>query len=132
MYRTGNIRYVFMPDRAGIYRMINLRTGESYIGATRSFVKRIRRHATRMGSNNSQHALNKSPDPKVPDIFLAEILEYCDPANLAAREAWWIKLMKPSLNSIDPNRNKNFASPAGNQARLLFREVQESCAGEVN
>jgi group I intron endonuclease len=131
MYRNGNIRYVFMPDRSGIYRMINMRTGESYIGATRSFIKRMRTHATRMFQNNAQYALNKAPVGDEPDVFFAEILEYCERVALAAREAFWIDLMKPSLNTIDPNRNGKFESSPGNQARLLLRDVKASCLGEV-
>jgi len=130
MYVNGHIRYVFMPDSSGVYRLLNLRTGESYIGATRSIIRRIRGHAVNMSTrSNAASRLNKSPDDR-PDPFFAEVLELCPPEKLADREAFWIKALRPKLNKrLD--KGAGLRSTKLSQTTTLLDTVKESCVGTV-
>ncbi len=80
----------------GIYRIVNTKTGKSYVGQTKGpkgFSGRWTDHRTNL-KNNKHHSihLQRSYNRHGPELFFFEILEVCDRAkDLRQAEDFWMK-----------------------------------------
>jgi len=88
---------------AGVYKWINILTGEFYIGSSINLSKRLKQYYT--------YSFISSPDRGQSKIyssilkygysnFSLEILEYCEIENTIDREQWYLDTLKPTLNIL--------------------------------
>ena len=87
-------------NKAGIYEIINLITGDHYIGSAKNFIKRFRIHLRqlRLGIHHStylQRAWNKYSEDAF-EIIILEIVE--DLSLLIQREQYWIDNIRSTYN----------------------------------
>ena len=101
-----------MNKISGVYQIVNLVTGECYIGSSRNIERRWRDHRSlsrwKQCPNN---ALYKDFKEYGLESFLFKVIEETD--NLCEREQYWIRLLKPSYNSnnakgLDTERYKEY------------------------
>lgn len=83
----------------GVYLILNLITGDSYIGSSKSIYYRIGRHKCdlikdRSGNRNMQASWNEHGR----GAFLVQVLELCKEEELLIREQHYIDTMKPIFN----------------------------------
>lgn len=106
----------------GVYRILCLSTGRSYIGGSIRCEDRMR----------NQKALLRRRIAKSPNLqqewdeygeinFVFQIIEVCTPDVLRDREAFWIKNTKSRLNSSDEVVWHNFNN-AGRKGRKWNRD----------
>jgi hypothetical protein len=84
---------------SGIYRIVNISDGSSYVGSAVSMRSRIRRHAL-MLIQGKHHAapLQKAWDSLGQLFFRAEILELVEKQELIQREQHWFNELRPVYN----------------------------------
>jgi len=94
--------YINNKGKSGIYCLINLITGVSYVGSAVDLTRRLRYYFSpkflekEILKNNSiiYRALLKYGYSN----FRLEILEYCDKKSLISREQYYIDILKPEYN----------------------------------
>lgn len=86
-------------ERSGIYQIVNTVNGKRYIGSAKCFKVRWTKHLgdLRLSRHHSAY-LQRSWNAHGADAFLFEIVEFCDVAELIAREQAWIDAAKPEYN----------------------------------
>lgn len=88
--------------KAGVYRLVNKTNGKSYVGSSSSLTQRfymyysVQHLLLRKSNSLICRALLKYGYAK----FTLEILEYCDPKDLLAREQFYIDSIKPKYNIL--------------------------------
>lgn len=89
---------------SGVYKILNIITGDYYIGSSKSLKNRWRNHKWHLNkkshhNNYLQNAWNKYGDAS----FVFQILEMCDDKKevLLAREQYFIDALKPQYNILD-------------------------------
>jgi len=88
--------------KSGIYRIINIDTGESYVGSSVNITQRFRNYFNinylSSGAKSSRicRALLKYGYSK----FRLEVIEYCDVSVLLERETFYIQTLKPEYNIL--------------------------------
>lgn len=88
--------------KAGIYRIINNTTGESYVGSSINISQRFKNYfninyiSTGAKSSRICRALLKYGYSN----FSLEIIEYCDVSVLLERETFYIQTLKPEYNIL--------------------------------
>lgn len=95
--RIGSLWCRNIEARPAVYRLSNLTTGESYVGATSNLFLRAKSHAGKLVQGHSSHRLRECYDAH--SQMLIEPLEYCIISELNAREQFWIRKLNPSLNA---------------------------------
>lgn len=88
--------------KSGIYRWINIETGESYVGSSANLSKRFNQYF------NYSHIANTKRNMRIDRALLKygyskfklEILEYCKISNLIEREQYYLDLLKPEYNIL--------------------------------
>lgn len=99
-------------DKAGIYKITRLKTGEVYIGQTKSFDTRFVSHVkTALGVGNlASSQLHRSMALDGPEQYIIEILEEDIPVDkLRKRESYYINFYDSKnygLNSVTGDKNK--------------------------
>ncbi len=90
---------------SGIYQILNLLTGDKYIGSTTNIVRRWQEHhkALRNGSHHCKHLL-AAWEKYGEDAFEFAILEYCEPSDLLDREQTYL----PTEQTVDALKEKGF------------------------
>lgn len=68
----------------GIYKITNIKTGQSYIGQSKNLEKRLYQH------KHSNDSLIDKEIQKDPNNFTYEILEICSPEELIEKETYYI------------------------------------------
>jgi len=89
-----------IPNASGIYRIIHLASGKSYIGSTMNLRKRRSRHFHELHQGIHKNAkLQRAWAKYGPDAFCFEILELVlIPELLTAREQFWFRKLRPEFN----------------------------------
>lgn len=86
-------------DRSGIYRIVCLPTGKSYVGSSKHVGLRWRQHYRELSRGASRCVLLQRAWTKHgEDSFQWSVLEYCDLDVLFAREEHYIRTQKPEFN----------------------------------
>jgi len=97
----ANVYKYYSKLGAGVYRVNNLVTKESYIGSSQTLVQRMNQHF----NSNHKGASNKNLQNAMREYgvqwFSFEILEHCIKENLLEREQFWIDLLKPEYNDAN-------------------------------
>jgi hypothetical protein len=91
-------------DKAGIYRWINLNTGETYIGSSANLANRF---ADYLSTNFLTREVNRTKSIIYASLlkngysnFKLEILEYCDSSEVLVREQYYLDLCQPEYNIL--------------------------------
>jgi group I intron endonuclease len=91
-----------MADKTntGIYEIVNLVNGKRYIGSAVNFAGRWSEHRRQL-KTKTHHSryLQRSWDRYGPDAFDFLVIEFCDPADLIAREQFAIDAFRPEFNT---------------------------------
>lgn len=81
----------------GIYKIINLINGKTYIGSSKDLVKREKRHFRDLNKNKHHNIHLQRAFNKYGSIsFIFEVVEECE--DLFKREQHWIDTIKPDYN----------------------------------
>lgn len=84
-------------NRAFIYRLINLKTGDFYVGQTMGPIeKRLKSHLAR--SNLQNKNIRRDLDNYGKNSFKIELLETCTEWNKNQRESHWKEKLRPTYN----------------------------------
>jgi hypothetical protein len=86
-------------NKCGIYRIINITTGNFYIGSTNNYRKRKDNHLYLLRRNKHhspylQNSFNKHKE----ECFLLELIEECNEDLLLIREQYYIDTLNPKYN----------------------------------
>lgn len=84
----------------GVYQIINMLTGDCYIGSSKDVWTRISNHrcySKFLQCPNSK--LYKAYQEYDKKVFFYTVLEECTPEMLKATEQKWIEIMKPAYNT---------------------------------
>lgn len=84
---------------SGIYQIRNIENGHCYIGSAVNFKKRKNKHLHELEHNkhHSRH-LQNAYNKYGRDVFVFEILEYCENEKLIEREQFFMDLLQPEYN----------------------------------
>lgn len=84
---------------SGIYEIINLANGKSYVGSTVNLDKRYTEHFGALSKNKHTNSkLQNSYNKYGKNNFIFEVLLYCDKDELLEYEDYFIREFKPELN----------------------------------
>ena len=86
--------------KCGVYRLTNIVNKKTYVGSARNLRTRfyVYHSASRLASSNM--IIYKAILKYGYSNFILEILEYCEPDNVVAREQYYLDLLKPEYNIL--------------------------------
>lgn len=84
----------------GIYRITNIKTGDFYIGQSRRIERRMNQHFEKNVAWTHSKRFQEDIEKYGKDSFRFEVLEECEECELVAKEAEYIKKLKPTYNTI--------------------------------
>jgi len=86
--------------KCGVYRLTNIANKKTYVGSARNLRTRfyVYYSASRLASSNM--IIYKAILKYGYSNFILEILEYCEPDNVVAREQYYLDLLKPEYNIL--------------------------------
>jgi group I intron endonuclease len=88
-------------NKTGIYRLVNISSGNCYVGQSINLTERFRRHLNiSYISKRKELSINRALLKYGYSDFSLEILEYCDKSVLQEREQYYIDKLNPSYNIL--------------------------------
>lgn len=86
--------------QTGVYRIVNLVNGKSYVGSTaRSFARRFTEHKHFLKSGKHQTiTLQRAWNKYGEDFFIFQIIETCEPELCLKSEQFWMDFLNPEYN----------------------------------
>jgi len=93
----GNYTTKSLPKVCGVYLVTCSLTNDTYIGSSSNIRNRYNRHKRNSG-RSVQKDLSALIKKYTWDAFYFEVLETCDPSVQFEREAYYKKLLNPTLN----------------------------------
>jgi hypothetical protein len=118
MYTFKKSIYKDNKEKSGIYRLVNIITGEFYIGSSKSLYNRFTKYYSWNNLNKSSRLIDKNIVKYGYLKFKLEILEYCEPNLLLEREQFYIDLLNPKYNVY-----KTAGSPLGYKHTLKTKKL---------
>ncbi len=90
-------------NTSGIYSIYNTINGSYYVGSSVCIKNRLTEHKRqlRLGIHHNNH-LQASYNKYGKDVFLFEVIEYCDTQILLWLESYWIKMLNSKYNQKCP------------------------------
>lgn len=121
---------MILPNKAGVYTIINLVNGERYIGATTDIARRWQWHRNRLRCGKSGiPKLQAAWDEYSEEMFRAFVLEVvANPTELSARETHYITTLKPQYNM----RNGSNISKTPSQRKRTPEQIARIRAAKAN
>lgn len=92
-----------VPRGPGVYRLTNVVTGDSYVGASIDMYQRRCGHGSNLTAGKSSSKLQKLHKKHGMASFVFDVLEECPIDALNRRERAWIRKLKPTLNTGLPS-----------------------------
>jgi len=93
---------------SGIYKIVNIFTGEIYVGATKNFYRRLMSHKSSIVSGHTKSKkLTEAAKKYGIHNFNFVIIEHTELRNLSEREQFYIDLLKPQYNVAVPGATKS-------------------------
>jgi len=87
--------------KSGIYRWVNKDSGKSYVGSATNLGKRLYNYYnTKYLMRNDYMIISRALLKCGYSNFILEILEYCEPSNVIAREQFYLDFLKPEYNIL--------------------------------
>lgn len=91
---------------SGIYQILNIRTGKSYIGSSVDMNRRWNQHKLELSSNkHSNQKLQRSWNKHGPEAFEFRKVIECSKEHLIEAEKYWIKYLSCEYNIQIPIEN---------------------------
>lgn len=88
-----------LNNKCGVYQIMNIVNGKSYIGSSKNLYNRLHEHFHNLKFNKSHNAhLQAAYNKYKKDNFIYNILEFCDESEQFVREQYYIDLLKPQYN----------------------------------
>ena len=105
----------------GIYKITNIKNGDSYIGQSLNISKRWRSHLSCYNRNGThyEYYIYRAFRKYGVENFRFEVLEECSVESLTEREQWYYEKLKPTYNIIEPKEN-----PSHNE--VVIKKMKES------
>lgn len=90
---------ISLTNKCGVYAIINISTGEQYIGSSKHLYNRLYKHQYHLNHNNhnNQH-LQNAWNKYTSKNFIYNILCYCGLDKQYEMEQYYINLLKPKYN----------------------------------
>jgi group I intron endonuclease len=100
-----------------IYLIRNTKNNGGYLGSSKNFLKRKRRHLRdlRLGVHHSIY-LQRSYEKHGEACFVFEILEECGESDLFSRERFWMDRLKPKYNVGAVGGGDNYSNHPNKEA----------------
>ena len=100
--------------KSGVYEIINMVNGKTYIGSSIDLSNRIQQHILKLSNNKHPNPILQNAWNKYgKNYFYFHILLFCDPENTLMYEQLCIDGMKPkyniSTNTTAPNKGRVFS-----------------------
>lgn len=89
--------YAENKGKSGVYRMVNLQNGKSYVGSSINLTKRFSVYYNLNCLIKSSTLINRALFKYGYSGFSLEILEYCDKSKCIEREQYYLDLLQPPL-----------------------------------
>lgn len=90
-----------MYKNMGVYKVVNLKTGEMYVGSTIDFSGRVRTHkAMLLRNKHTNQALQTAWNKYGERYFKFAMIEVCNQVKLKERERYHVKRLKPKYNPL--------------------------------
>lgn len=118
--------------KIGVYQILNLTNGKSYIGSSRCIYDRFYNHKINLNNNkNANTHLQLSWNMYGKDNFKFNILEECKVEELIEKEKKWVEI----FNTTNPEKGYNKVIP-GEEYKIAFRKndrikIRKGRNGEV-
>lgn len=118
-----------MPHRPGIYLILNVLDGKSYVGSSRDVVRRlyVHRRMLRRGEHHSPQ-FQRAFDRDGEAAFSFAVIERCDLSALLVREQVWIN----ERRSADSAFGYNVCAVSGTRAGVPQPESQKAALRNVH
>ena len=88
--------------KSGVYRWVNLKNGKSYIGSSVTLPKRLGKYSTisflESTTKKARSIICSALLKNGYSGFSLEILEYCEPSEVIAREQYYLERLNPEYN----------------------------------
>lgn len=116
-------------EASGVYKMINIISGNFYIGSSKNISKRIGAH--RYAIKNKKHDNVRIQEDAIKygiDSFKFEVLEYCDFKVTHNREQYYFELLNPTYNvwpSVYSARNRSYTSEQLQKFKYLRKPIRD-------
>ena len=108
--------------KAGIYKITHQPSGEFYIGQSADIETRWNQHRLKLlYGTHCNEGLGNAYAADGPDSLVYEVVEWCNPRDLAMREGFYILRLKPTFNM----------APPCDAALLAFKEDEQVVKGDV-
>lgn len=108
---------------SGIYKILNVITGDFYIGSAKSIKDRWWRHKKDLRGNRHHSVYMQRSFNKYGEIaFIFGVIEYCEKENLEDRENYHLSKGKPTYNSC-PVANTNLGRKLSDENKQKYREI---------
>jgi group I intron endonuclease len=87
--------------KSGVYRWVNKETGKSYVGSGTNLARRFYNYySAALLIKHDCMVINRALLKYGYSNFTLEIIEYCEPSNVIAREQFYLDLLKPEYNIL--------------------------------
>lgn len=109
---------------AVIYKILNLKTNDCYIGSTTNADKRWKTHQKFLRYNHHHSSCLQEDWNKYSGWFFKfEIIEYCEIDKLIEREQYWIDSLNPTYN-IRRTAQSNFGLKRSDATKLKMKDAR--------
>jgi len=87
--------------KSGVYRWVNKETGKSYVGSGTNLARRFYNYySAALLIKHDCMVINRALLKYGYSNFTLEIIEYCEPSNVIAREQFYLNFLKPEYNIL--------------------------------
>lgn len=126
--------YIHLPERSGIYQILNRITQKRYIGYASNIRARLKGHGSDL--NKKQHPnsyLQKAWLKYGESNFIFSVIEECPKDVLCLMEDYWVKILKTTdeyfgynIKQTDPNGKAGQAESTKEKLRLINKGKKPS------
>lgn len=108
MFNSSHIDLFASIRCAGIYKIVNSKTGEFYVGSTKSFKRRWHSHLKLLREKKHHcKSLQESWNNHKESVFVFSILEVVSTSVLAEKEQYYIDTLLPTFNTARKVARRN-------------------------
>jgi hypothetical protein len=126
--------YIYLPEKSGIYQILNITTQKRYIGYASNIRARLKGHGSDL--NKKQHPndyLQKAWLKYGECNFIFSVIEECSKDKLCLMEDYWVKILKTTdeyfgynIKSTDPNGKAGQSESTKEKLRIINKGKKPS------
>lgn len=101
------------PRLCGVYAILNIISGEMYIGSSEHIAKRIQSHLAWIRNGTHKNKMIRASVVEYgAEVFVALVAEVCSEEDRLQRETFWLQTERPDFNSwFDATSTKGYIPP---------------------